>query len=100
MKMSIDDKKPNDLSFKLFQNKPLDLTFLETYFIFYVKSNLAIIQFCINQPLGMPISRRFSFLGDSGNRGMAICHSSGIGETKTYSQGSLGNLGEYFVSDL
>ena len=44
MKMSIDDKKPNDLSFKLFQNKPLDLTFLETYFIFYVKSNLAIIE--------------------------------------------------------
>ena len=35
----------------------------------------------------MPISRWFSFLGDSGNRGMAICHSSGIGETKTYSPG-------------
>ena len=35
--------------------------------------------------LGMPIPRRFLFLGDSGNRGMAICHSPGIGETETYS---------------
>jgi hypothetical protein len=35
----------------------------------------------------MPIPRQFPFLGDSGNRGIAICHSSGIGETKTYSPG-------------
>ena len=32
-------------------------------------------------------SRRFPFLRDSGNRGMAICNSSGIGETKTFSPG-------------
>ena len=36
---------------------------------------------------GMPIPWRFSFLGNSVNRGIAICHSSGIGETKTYSPG-------------
>ena len=47
------------------------------------------------------------FPGDfhsSGIRGMAICHSSGIKETKTYSPGFgfgvRGNSGEYFVSDL
>ena len=37
--------------------------------------------------VGMPIPQQFPFLGDSGNRGMAICHSSGIRETKTYSPG-------------
>ena len=41
-----------------------------------------------------------SFLGDSGNRGMAICHSSGSEETKTYSPrfgfGVRGNFGEFF----
>ena len=54
--------------------------------------------------VGMPIPWRFSFLGDSGNRGMAICHSSGIGETKTFSPGFgfgvRGNFGAYFISDL
>ena len=39
-----------------------------------------------------------------GDRGMAICHSSGIEETKTYSLsfgvGVRGNFGEYFISDL
>ena len=35
-----------------------------------------------------------------GIRRMTICHSSWIRDTKTYSLGSLGNFGEYFVSDL
>ena len=50
--------------------------------------------------LGMPIPRWFSFLGDSGNRGMAICHSSGIGETKTYSPGFGSGVGEISGSIL
>ena len=57
--------------------------------------------FCLSEywsNLGMPIPRQFSFLGDSGNQGMAICHSSGIGETRTYSPGfgfgDRGNFGE------
>ena len=41
----------------------------------------------VGSGIGMPIPRRFSFLGDLGNRGMAICHSSGIGESKIYSPG-------------
>ena len=44
--------------------------------------------------LGMPIPKRVSFLGDSGNWGMAIYHSSGIWESKSYSPGSWGNFGE------
>ena len=47
--------------------------------------------------IGMPIPGDFH---SSGIRGMAICHSLGIGETKTYYPGSSGNLEEYFVSDL
>ena len=48
--------------------------------------------------IGMPIPRQSSFLGDSGNRGMAICHSSGIWETKTYSPGFWvwGNSGNFW----
>ena len=41
---------------------------------------------------------------ESGNRGITICHSSGIRETKTYYPGFgfgvRGNFGEYFVLDL
>ena len=48
----------------------------------------------ISLQVGMPISRRFSFLGYSGNREMGICHSSGILETKIYSPGSSENFGE------
>ena len=51
------------------------------------KRTIFLRRFRLYMLLGMPIPRRFSFLGDSGNRGMAICHSSGIGETKTYSPG-------------
>ena len=43
----------------------------------------------------MPIPRLFSFLGDSADRGIAICHSSGIGETKTYSPGFGFGVGEF-----
>ena len=50
------------------------------------------------------ILQQFSFLGDSGNQGMAICNSSGIRETNTYSLGFgfevWGQLGEYFVSNI
>ena len=42
--------------------------------------------------IGMPIHQRFSFLGDSGNWGLVFFHSSGIGESRTYSLGSLGNF--------
>ena len=42
--------------------------------------------------LGMPIHRRFSFLGDSGNRGLHFFHFSGIGESRTFSSGSSGNF--------
>ena len=52
----------------------------------------------------MPFPRGFSFLGVLGNRGKAICHSSGTGETKTYSpgfgSGFGGDFGEHFISDL
>jgi hypothetical protein len=44
--------------------------------------------------IGMPIPQQVSFLEDSGNRGMAIFHYWGIGESKSYSPGSSGNFGE------
>ena len=43
----------------------------------------------------MPIPRRISFLRDSGNRGIAICHSLGIGETKIYFLGFELGFGEF-----
>ena len=69
--MSIESKTVKDLSLKLLEGKdiPCNSTRMDNIY------------------LGMPIPRRFPLLGDSGNRGMAICHSSGIGETKTYSPG-------------
>jgi len=50
--------------------------------------------------VGIPIPQQFSFLWNSGNRGMAICHSSRIWEIKTYSPGFefkvRGYFGEYW----
>ena len=49
--------------------------------------------------IGMPIPRRFLFLGDSGNRGMAISYSLEIGETKSYFLGFRGISGIVFPLD-
>ena len=72
------DKSWSSPSNSLVQNYLDLIIWVNVQFFFYVVNA---------KQVGMPIPRRFSFLGDSGNRGMAICHSSGIGETKTYSPG-------------
>jgi hypothetical protein len=50
----------------------------------------------VNIPqIGMAIPARFSFHGDSRNRGMAVLYSPGIEEDKIHSSGSWGNFEEF-----
>ena len=67
------------------QSKQLIDTGFERFQEFFFRENCSTL--CVWLSIGMPIPRQFLFLGDSRNRGIAICHSSGIGETKTYSPG-------------
>ena len=44
--------------------------------------------------LGMPIPRRFSFLGDSGNRGLQFFIPRGFGDLESIPRGPRGIFGE------